>query len=185
MAYLFYYPFVYCNIHPPANRSMATGNCLWRQGFANLYRPNNQTLILIVTIGLGTALIGTLYFIHSILINRVTLSASGDQPNIVLFDIQPSQKDIVASIAKQYHLPILQQVPIVTLRIEEINGKNAEQVKHDTTSKVPRWAFESEFRVTYRDTLTSSEKLVAGKLGQRLRSPNDVIYTSMDEGNAR
>ncbi len=133
----------------------ASWNYLWRQGFANLYRPNNQTLILIVTIGLGTALIGTLYFIHSILINRVTLSASG------------------------------QQVPIVTIRIEEINGKNAEQVKHDTASKVPRWAFESEFRVTYRDTLTSSEEIVAGKLGKRVSSPDDVIYVSMDEGNAR
>ena len=163
----------------------ASWNYLWRQGFANLYRPNNQTLILIVTIGLGTALIGTLYFIHSILINRVTLSASGDQPNIVLFDIQPNQKEPVASLAKQYHLPILQQVPIVTIRIEEINGKNAEQVKHDTASKVPRWAFESEFRVTYRDTLTSSEQIVAGKLGKRVSSPDDVIYISMDEGNAR
>jgi len=163
----------------------ASWNYLWRQGFANLYRPNNQTLILIVTIGLGTALIGTLYFIHSILINRVTLSASGDQPNIVLFDIQPNQKEPVASLAKQYHLPILQQVPIVTIRIEEINGKNAEQVKHDTASKVPRWAFESEFRVTYRDTLTSSEEIVTGKLGKRIRSPDDVIYVSMDEGNAR
>jgi putative ABC transport system permease protein len=163
----------------------ASWNYLWRQGFANLYRPNNQTLILVVTIGLGTALIGTLYFVHSMLINRVALSASGDQPNIVLFDIQPSQKDKVASVAKQYHLPILQQVPIITTRIEEINGKNAEQVKHDTASKVPRWAFESEFRVTYRDTLTSSEKLIAGKLGQRVRSPDDVTYISMDEGNAR
>jgi putative ABC transport system permease protein len=158
---------------------------LWRQGFANLYRPNNQTLILVVTIGLGTALIGTLYFIHNILINRVTLSASGDQPNIVLFDIQPNQNEKVINIAKQYHLPILQQVPIVTIRIEEINGKNAEQVKHDTASKVPRWAFESEFRVTYRDTLTSSEKLIAGKLGRRIRSSNDVIYVSMEEGNAK
>src|SRR4030095_16766905 len=81
----------------------ASWNYLWRQGFGNLYRPNNQTLILVVTIGLGTALIGTLYFVHSILINRVALSASCDQPNIVLFDIQPSQKDKVASVAKQFH----------------------------------------------------------------------------------
>lgn len=159
-------------------------NYLWRQGFANLYRPNNQTLILIVTIGLGTALIGTLYFVHSILITRVALSASGNQPNIVLFDIQPSQKEQVANLAKQYKLPILQQVPIVTIRIEEINGKNAEQVKKDTASKIPRWAFESEFRVTYRDTLTSTEKIVEGKLGSPVRSPKDVIYISMDEGNA-
>jgi putative ABC transport system permease protein len=31
-------------------------NYLWRQGLANLYRPNNQTTILIVAIGLGTAI---------------------------------------------------------------------------------------------------------------------------------
>jgi putative ABC transport system permease protein len=163
----------------------ASWNYLWRQGFANLYRPNNQTLILVVTIGLGTALIGTLYFIQSILINRVALSASGNQPNIVLFDIQPGQKDQVANLAAQYQLPILQQVPIVTIRIEEIKGKNADDVRKDTTSEIPRYAFESEFRVTYRDTLTSSEKIVEGKLGKRLQSPNDIIYVSMDEGNAR
>jgi putative ABC transport system permease protein len=43
-------------------------NYLWRQGLANLYRPNNQTTILIISIGLGTALICTLLFIQSVLI---------------------------------------------------------------------------------------------------------------------
>jgi putative ABC transport system permease protein len=62
---------------------------VWRQGLANLYRPNNQTGILIVTIGLGTALICTLFFIQEILINRVTRAAGVNQPNMVLFDIQP------------------------------------------------------------------------------------------------
>src|SRR4051794_25030526 len=162
----------------------ASWNYLWRQGFANLYRPNNQTLILVVTVGLGTALIGILYFIQSILVNRITLSSSGDQPNMVLFDIQPKQQDDVANLTKQFHLPIMQQVPIVTVRIEEINGKNEEQIKKDTSSKIPSWAFQNEFRVTYRDTLTSSEELTAGKLGRQVRSPSDPIYVSMEEGNA-
>ena len=162
----------------------ATWSYLWRQGFANLYRPNNQTLILVVTIGLGTALIGVLYFIQSILVNRITLSSSGDQPNMVLFDIQPKQQNEVADLTKQFHLPILQEVPIVTVRIEEVNGKNEEQVKHDTAAKISPYIFQSEFRVTYRDTLTSSEELTEGKLGKPVRSPNDVIYVSLEEGNA-
>lgn len=156
-------------------------NYLWRQGFANLYRPNNQTVILISTIGLGAAFIGTLYFVQSILINRVTLSGSGSQPNMVLFDIQSSQKNEVANLTTQYKLPLLQQVPIVTMRIEEINGKNAEAIKKDTTSAIPRWAFENELRVTYRDTLTDSEKLTEGKLGAPVKSANDSIYVSLDE----
>ena len=162
----------------------ASWNYLWRQGFANLYRPNNQTLILVVTIGLGTALIGILYFIQSMLVNRITLSSSGDQPNMVVFDIQPRQQEQVADLAKQFHLPVLQQVPIVTVRIEEINGKNEEQVRKDTASKISPHVFESEFRVTYRDTLTSSEELTEGNLGRPVRSSNDPVYISMEEGNA-
>ncbi len=65
-------------------------NYLWRQGFANLYRPNNQTIILIITIGLGAAFIGTLYSVQNMLIRRVSMSASAGQPNMLLFDIQPA-----------------------------------------------------------------------------------------------
>ncbi|OQP63546.1 ABC transporter permease [Niastella vici] len=163
----------------------ATWNYLWRQGFANLYRPNNQTLILIVTIGLGAAFIGTLYFIQNILISRVTLSGSGNQPNMVLFDIQNNQKDSVAELAKTYKLPVMQQVPIVTMRVEEINKQTAAQVKADSGSAFRTEAYEWEFRVTYRDTLTSSEKLTAGKLYGPVTSPEDVIYISMEDRYAK
>jgi putative ABC transport system permease protein len=160
-------------------------NYLWRQGFANLYRPNNQTITLVTTIGLGVAFIGTLYFIQDILISRVSLTASGNQPNMVLFDIQSGQKDSVANLAKQHNLPIVQQVPIVTMRIEEVNGKNAEAVKRDTSSRISERTFEWEFRVTYRDSLTDSEKLKEGKMGSHVNSPNDPIYVSLDEDYAR
>ena len=73
---------------------------LWRQGLANLFRPNNQTTILIVAIGLGTAFICTMFSVQSILLNRVMLSASGNQSNTVLFDIQPKQKDSVIALAQ-------------------------------------------------------------------------------------
>jgi putative ABC transport system permease protein len=39
---------------------------LWRQGFANLFRPNNQTLILVVSIGLGDCL-----YLHTLLSFRI------------------------------------------------------------------------------------------------------------------
>jgi putative ABC transport system permease protein len=71
---------------------------MWRQGLSNLYRPNNQTTLLIVSIGLGSALICTLLFVESILMNRLVLSSSGDQPNMILFDIQTAQKDGVRTI---------------------------------------------------------------------------------------
>ena len=158
---------------------------VWRQGFANLYRPNNQTLILVVTIGLGTAFIGTLYFVQHILVNRVALSSSGKQPNIVLFDIQPSQREAIADLAKNFQLPVQQQVPIVTMRVETVNGRNALQAKSDTTEGTPARAFEGELRVTYRDTLTDSEKLLKGKMGAKVNGPNDPVLVSLEDRYAK
>ena len=132
---------------------------LWRQGLANLYRPNNQTIILIVSIGLGTFFICTLFSIQTILLNRISFSASGNQPNMVLFDIQNGQKEQVTNLARQHRLPIIQQVPIVNMRLESINGKTAASA--DTN--ISRGTFTREYRVTFRDSLTASEKITAGK----------------------
>ena len=105
----------------------------WRQSLANLYRPNNQTLILITSIGLGAFLIATLYLTQGLLLGRVELSGSGKQPNMVLFDIQNEQLAGVKSLVKAQNLPILQEVPVVTMRLTDINGKNGETVRqrHD------------------------------------------------------
>jgi putative ABC transport system permease protein len=136
---------------------------LWRQGLANLYRPNNQTRILIVSIGLGTALICTLFFIQTILINRVTLSSSGNQPNMVLFDIQADQQDKIKALTRQHGLPVTATVPIVSMRLESINNINASRLEKDSTLPMQRWIFNREYRVTFRDSLISSERITRGK----------------------
>lgn len=137
-------------------------NYLWRQGLANLYRPNNQTTILIISIGLGTALICTLFFVQSILINRVSLSAGANQPNIVLFDIQSSQRQGVSDLARKFGLPVKETIPIVNMRLEQVNGITSARVIKDSTIRFSRRLFNREYRVTYRDSITSSEKITTG-----------------------
>ncbi len=41
----------------------------WRQGFASLYRPNNQTTVLLVSLGLGAFLLATLSLTQDNLVN--------------------------------------------------------------------------------------------------------------------
>jgi len=155
-----------------------------RQGFANLYRPNNQTLLLLCSIGLGACFMGTLYFVHQMLLDRIALSASGAQPNMILFDIQTDQKKAVADLARTNGLPILQEVPVVTLRLETINGKPVPDFRRDSTGRRGRF-LQEEMRVTYRDTLDASEKLDSGKLGPPVRSPSDSAYISIEDDFAR
>ncbi len=109
----------------------ARWNYLWRQGFANLYRPNNQTLILVVTIGLGTTFIGTLYFVQRLLIERVSAVAGNSQGNMVLFDIQPDQRPAIDGLAKQNNIRVLQEMPVVTMRVTKIRGFTVEQAAAD------------------------------------------------------
>jgi putative ABC transport system permease protein len=158
---------------------------LWRQGFSNLYRPNNQSVILIISIGLGTAFICTLFFVEGMLMQRLNMATSGNQPNLILFDIQTAQKNAVAKLTKSQGLPVTSQVPIVTMMLVEVNGKNALALKKDSgKNSIPRQVLTREYRVTYRDTLTETEKVTEGKwIGKS--SPDQAIPVSMEEGYAR
>ena len=162
----------------------STWSYVWRQSLANLYRPNNQTITLIVSIGLGTALISILYFIQNLLVSQVAISGGGDRPNMVLFDIQSQQKDEIAEITKDYDLPVVQQVPIVTMRLLEINGITKADVYADSTIKFPDWAYNREYRVTYRDSLINSEKIVDGEWSGAIVEDDGPIQISLAEGFA-
>lgn len=151
---------------------------LWRQGFANLYRPNNQTLMLTVSIGLSTAFIATLFFVQGILINRVTLSSGANQPNMVMFDIQNSQKEELNKLTNSYKLPLMNQVPIITMRIEEINGKKLEADSSNAR------AFRGEIRATYQDSLTAAEKLIDGVWTGKVSEGATTIPISLEQGYA-
>jgi len=156
---------------------------LWRQGLANLYRPNNQTTILIVAIGLGTGIICTLFSIRAILLNRIEMTARDNRSNTILFDIQPQQTDSVIALAKQFNLPIDGAVPIVNMRLERINNITGETLRKDSTIKMWKGIFDREYRVTFRDSLTSSEKITKGKWSGK--AEGDKIFVSLDERFAK
>ncbi|MBC7827424.1 MAG: ABC transporter permease [Chitinophagaceae bacterium] len=158
---------------------------LWRQGLANLYRPNNQTNTLIVSIGLGTALISTVFFIQTLLLSRVTLSASGNQPNMVLFDIQSTQRQQVLDLARKFNLPAEGTVPIVNMRLESVNDITAAAVEKDSTLGMQSWIFSREYRVTFRDSIVRSEKITAGTWAGTRNGPDGPIYISIEERFAK
>ena len=154
---------------------------LWRQGLANLFRPNNQTTTLIVAIGLGTAFICTLFAVQSSLLNSVNLSTSTNQPNTVLFDIQTAQKEKILALAKQQGFPVNGTVPIVNMRLEQVNNITASTLEQDSTIGMQKWVFSREYRVTFRDTLISSEKITKGKWTGAADTTAGKIIISLEE----
>jgi putative ABC transport system permease protein len=133
-----------------------------RQGLANLFRPHNQTVVLILAVGLGTFFITTLYLTQTSLLQEVATVGSGTRPNLVLFDIQSDQVDGVVRLLDENHLEVQDQVPVVTMRLSAINGTPVEQLREEPEWHRRRWALTREYRCTYRDHLTDSETLVEG-----------------------
>lgn len=157
---------------------------VWRQGMSNLYRPNNQTVVLVITLGLSTAFLAMLFFMQDLLVQRVSLAGEDERPNTILFDIQTDQKEEVRQLTVDYDLPVMQEVPIVTMRLVEINGYTKDEAENDTTVNYQDWSYNREYRVTYRDHLIDSETLVEGEWVGEVKDPQDSILISISEGYA-
>ena len=154
---------------------------IWRHGLSNLFRPNNQTRVLMVTIGLGAFIISTLNIVEKSILGQVEFTGQENQSNTILFDIQPSQRDGVIDLMKNSRLGVNQVVPIITCRIDALKGKSIEAWQKDTTDHIPNWALMREYRVTYRDTLISSEELVKGEVQQK-KQGKDSVWVTISEG---
>ena len=155
-----------------------------RQSLLNLYRPNNQTAVLILAIGIGTFLISTLYFTKDFLLAKTELESSENTPNIILFDIQTNQKEAVAETITPKGLPILDNIPIITMRLQKIKDRSVNDIRLDSTSTIRGWILSHEFRVTYRDSLIASEKLLEGTWGAPM-TPNEPIPISLSDNVAK
>lgn len=159
-----------------------SGSFVFRHALSNLFRPNNQTQVLMVTIGLGGFIIATLNIVQHSLLGQVEFTGNQNDSNTILFDIQPSQRDGVIDLIKEYKLPVNQVVPIITCRLAELKGRPVEVLLKDTSVHIPEWALSREYRVTYRDSLHRSEELIKGTLHEFKPGQKDSVWVTISEG---
>jgi putative ABC transport system permease protein len=77
--------------------------------------------------------------------------------------VHPDPEAGVASRAAASGHPVLQQVPIIPMRIATINGRAPADLLKDPKARPPApWMLRREFRSTFRDTAPASERLVRG-----------------------
>ena len=154
-----------------------------RQGIANLYRPANQTRAVVLSLGFGAFLVSTLYLVQSNLLRQLQLTEESSRGNLIFFDVQADQAAGMDSIVRSAPgVELLQRTPIVTMRIAAVNGQAVVRRTNLNTPEPPPpqgsgqrrggqqqggppsgWAARREYRSTYRDTVTASEHVVAGK----------------------
>ncbi len=133
-----------------------------RQGIANLHRPANQTRAVTLALGFGAFLLSTVYLVQANLLGRLQTTADAAAGNLLLFDVQDDQAAPLDSMLRVRQHPIVQQTPIVTMRVEAINGTPVAKLQGDSTVRRAGWSLRREYRSTYRHDMQPSEKLVSG-----------------------
>ncbi len=151
-----------------------------RQSLLNLFRPNNQTVVLVVAIGLGTFLISTLYFTKDILLAKTEVGQTDQNANIIILDVQPEQRDAVAESITAKNLNVLSNIPLVTMRMQSIKGQLVNTLRQDSTRQIKGWILNHEFRTTYRDSLIASEELLEGAWRSNLKPDEPVVISISD-----
>jgi putative ABC transport system permease protein len=153
-----------------------------KQGLANLYRPNNQTLTTVVTVGTGVLIMGILVLSQQSLLSLLELDKQQDAANLVFLDIQNDQREDAIAVLNEFNLPVIQDVPIVTMRLSSINGKSTSYLREDSLYKGEKWALNREYRSSYRDSLANSELLVEGEWVEQWDFANQPVPVSAELG---
>lgn len=156
-----------------------------RQGLANLHRPNNRTLLLILSLGLGTFLIVSLFLIQRNLLTQLVSSEGHQLANAVLFDIQSDQREPLQRLVQSLNVPILDEAAIVTMRVRSVKGERVDALLKERGRRIPRWALRREYRSTYNDRLRDGERLIAGTWHTHATNTTEAVPVSLEQGIAR
>tara|TARA_B100001123_G_scaffold281718_1_gene313730 strand:+ start:4688 stop:7291 length:2604 start_codon:yes stop_codon:yes gene_type:complete len=165
-----------------------------RQGVSNLFRPQNQTVSVMLALGLGAFLIGLITDVGGNIQGDLTRSFSTGRANMLLFDVQPDQVDGVSGLLPEATRQYLEATPLVSSRIVSINGRSVEDLLDEPTSDESprRFALGREYRNTYRERLGVAEEVLAGEWWDDAQVPGDsglqrtdgLAHVSLEEGIA-
>ena len=143
-----------------------------RHGIANLDRPGNQTRPVVLALGFGAFLLGTLALVQGNLLRELASTADASAANLAFFDVQTDQASPLDTLLRSRDLPVLARVPIVPMRIAALDARR--QIKR--ANERPSWAIRREYRSSYRDSIAPSEHLVAGRWWTHDGPDRDGVY---------
>ena len=131
-----------------------------RMAVANIHRPGALTPSIVLSLGLGIALLVTVIEIDGNLRQQFAHELPAKAPSFYFLDIPSAQApQFTAFLHSQAPSARLEDVPMLRGRIVAANGVRADKLK---PSDDARWVLQSDRGVTYADKVPEGSRLVAG-----------------------
>lgn len=133
-----------------------------RLALANIHRPGALTPSVVLSLGLGLALLVTLTLIDGNLRRQLTQSLPKSAPSFFFVDIPSQDVERFNAFIKQHGgNGDLSEVPMLRGRILRVKDVPADQVK--LLDPEQAWVLQSDRGITFTDTLPEGSAMVAGE----------------------
>jgi putative ABC transport system permease protein len=141
--------------HSPRSRSTVL-----RLAIANIHRPGALTVSVVLSLGLGLALLVTVIEIDGNLRRQFLAALPEKAPAFFFLDIQATDAErFDAFIHDRAPHAVLERVPMLRGRIVSIKGVAAEDLKPPPSAA---WVLQSDRGITYTDKVPAGSRLVLG-----------------------
>jgi len=144
-----------------ARRLPRTRITMLRLAIANIYRPGALTPSVVMSLGLGLAVLVTITQIDGNLRRQFMAALPDRAPSFYFIDIPATEADRFGAFLKQTApQSTVEDVPMLRGRIVAARGVKAEGLKASTDSE---WVLQSDRGLTYTGEIPKGSKIVEGK----------------------
>ncbi len=149
------------------------------QAINSLYRPGNQTRIILLAVGLGAFVVLAVQSLQANLVREFDFTRNQTLPSLFIVDIQKSQIDELAQILEEKTGEAAQTLPTIRARVAYVNGQPIDYQNRETRQQ--QGQIGREFAVTYRPNLDKNETVIDGEWWN---TPSDVPQVSVEQDMA-
>ena len=144
-----------------ARRAPRPRSTMWRLAIANIHRPGALTPTVVLSLGLGLALLVTVLEIDANLRKQFMAALPDKAPSFYFLDIQGADAErFDAFVRAQAPRATLERVPMLRGRIVAAGGIKAEDLKPRQDAQ---WVLQSDRGITYTGVVPMGSRVVEGK----------------------
>ena len=132
-----------------------------RLAIANIHRPGALTSSVVMSLGLGLALLVTVIEVDGNLRRQFIAALPEQAPSFFFLDIQSADAERFDAFIRE-HAPgaTLERVPMLRGRIVSANGVRAEDIRVPASQN---WVLQSDRGITYSDTIPAGSRVAEGE----------------------
>lgn len=144
-----------------ARKAPAVRSTELRLAIANIHRPGALTPSVVLSLGLGLALLATLALVDGNLRRELTATIPAQAPSFYFLDVQNSEfEPFSALLTRLAPEGKVEHVPMLRGRITRVAGVPADRAR---STPETRWVLSGDRGVTYAETVPPNSTLVAGE----------------------